>query len=93
MASEPAKRVEIRYEVPISSPRWTLDDGLRLRLADHEDGKGLWLTGEEAARFATEAARNAAVAARTAEEAERQAKEAALAEVARLRDELAKLRG
>ena len=83
------------------------DDGLRLRLADHESGEGLWLTGEEAARFAAEAARNAAVAARdaaeaarnaeeaarNAEEAERAAKDLALAEVARLREELAKLRG
>ena len=26
MASEPAKRVEVRYEVPLSSDRWVLDD-------------------------------------------------------------------
>lgn len=45
------------------------DGGMRLRVAEHPDGAGLWLTGEEA---------------------ERAAKEAALAEVARLRAELAK---
>ena len=45
------------------------DDGLRLRLAEREDGGGLWLTGEES---------------------ERAAKEAAMAEIERLRAELAK---
>ena len=45
------------------------DDGLRLRLAEREDGGGLWLTGEES---------------------ERAAKESAMAEIERLRAELAK---
>jgi Uma2 family endonuclease len=52
------------------------DDGLRLRLAEREDGGGLWLTGEESER--------------AAKESERAAKEAAMAEIERLRAELAK---
>ena len=60
------------------------DGGERLRIADHEDGAGLWLTGEEEARTREEEAR-------AAELSERAAKDAALAEVERLRGELAKL--
>lgn len=53
------------------------DDGERLRVADHEDGTGLWLTGEEEACVRAEEARAA--------------EKVALAEVERLRAELAKL--
>jgi Uma2 family endonuclease len=71
------------------------DGGTRLRVADHADGTGLWLTGEERARADVErehaslhAERIAKEAERNAKEAERAAKEDALAEVARLRAEL-----
>lgn len=59
------------------------DGGLRLRIADDEEGVALWRTGEEAERAAKETER-------AAKEAERAAKEAALAEVERLRAELAR---
>ena len=62
------------------------DEGLRLRIADDEEGRMLWPTAEEAERAAREAEREA-------KEAEREAKEAALAEVERLREQLARLRG
>ena len=62
------------------------DEGVRLRIADDEEGKQLWPTEGEAERAAKEAER-------TAKEAERAAKEAALAEVERLRAQLAKLQG
>lgn len=52
------------------------DGGLRLRIADDEEGVALWRTGEETERAAKEAARAA--------------KEAALAEVERVRAELAR---
>lgn len=55
------------------------DGGLRLRVADDEAGTALWPTLEEAER--------------AEKEAERAEKEAALLEVARLRAELAGLRG
>ncbi len=35
---------------------WVVVDGQRLRIGDHEDGRGPWLTGEEAERAAKEAA-------------------------------------
>lgn len=69
------------------------DEGLRLRIADDEEGRMLWPTAEEAERAAREAERGAKEAEREAKEAEREAKEAALAEVERLREQLARLRG
>jgi Uma2 family endonuclease len=62
------------------------DGGERLRIADHADGTGLWLTGEEEARARAEEAR-------AREEEARAAKDAALAEVERLRAELARVSG
>jgi Uma2 family endonuclease len=55
------------------------EGGMRLRIADHEDGSGLWPTAAEAER--------------AAKEAERAAKESALAEIERLRAELARRGG
>jgi hypothetical protein len=83
------------------------EGGKRLRLSDDRAGTRLWPTGEEAERAAKEAERAAkerALAAeeteraakeaeRAAKEAERAAKEAALDELARVRAELAALRG
>lgn len=68
------------------------DKGLRLRIADDEEGTSLWLTGEESERAEKEAERAAKESERTAREAERVAKEAALAEIERLRAELAQRR-
>jgi hypothetical protein len=55
------------------------DEGVRLRIADDEEGKRLWPTEGEAER--------------AEKEAERAAKEAALVEVERLRAQLVKLQG
>jgi Uma2 family endonuclease len=62
------------------------DEGVRLRIADDEEGRELWPTEGEAERAEKEAER-------AAKEVERAAKEAAQAEVERLRAQLAKLQG
>ncbi len=67
------------YSDELSAWLVVTDEGMRLRVADDEEGTSLWPTPEEAARAETERVR--------AREQE------ALAEVARLRAELERLRG
>jgi Putative restriction endonuclease len=83
---------------PVRSPylgAWLVvtEGGKRLRISDDRAGTRLWPTAEEAERAAKEAERAAKERALAAEGAERAAKEAALDELARVRAELAALRG
>jgi hypothetical protein len=66
--------------------------GVMLRLSKDRDGSEIWPTHAEAERAAREAERAAREAERAAREVERAAKEAALARVAELEAELARLR-
>ena len=67
-----------------------VEDGLRLRIAEDENGERLWPTEAEAERAGREAERAAKETERAAKEAERAGRETALARVAELEAELAR---